>query len=443
MTWLGALRRSVENPQHPLTSQALIDVMVGPATDAGVNVSEKSALGLPAAYRAIALIAGTCAGLPLHAYRDRGEVRERMPSQPVLVSKPHPDMTPFEWAELVYVHLLGWGNAYLRKSKQVATGRVTELWPIEPSRVRVGRAKDGSKVYGIDADGDTLPLTDEEILHIPGLGYDGTAGMSPIRAARQAIGLAMATEKHGARFFGSGTMLSGVLSTDQRIDTDTADRLKARWKSANAGLDNAHDIAVLGSGTNFTPISVNPSDAQFIETQKFSVAQIARIFGVPPHLLMDTEKSTSWGTGIEQQSIGFVTYTLRPWLIRVEQRLSRLLPQPQYVKFAVEGLLRGDTKARYESYAVGRNWGWLSVNDIRRLEDMSPVDGGESYLQPLNMTTLTSSGEDSPRDLVEMVQKVYLGVGSVLSKDEAREILNRAGAGLEIPAPEDGEPIDA
>lgn len=403
MTWLQSLRgeaRSVENPQHPLTSQALVDLMVGPATDAGVSVSEKSALGLPAVYRAIALIAGTCGGLPLHAYRDKGGVRERMPSQPALVAKPHPDLTTFEWAELVYVHLLGWGNAYLRIGRD-QNGTARELWPIEPSRVKVGRTRDGEKMYGIDsrqAEDGLLPLSDRDVLHIPGLGYDGVVGMSPVRAARQAIGMALATERHGARFFGSGTMLSGILKTDQRLDQTTADTLKARWKAANGGPDKSHDIAVLGSGTDFTPISISPQDAQFIETQRFGVAQVARIFGVPPHLLMDTERSTSWGTGIEQQSIGFVTYTLRPWLIRVEQRLSRLLPQPQYVKFSVEGLLRGDTKARYASYGLGRQWGWLSVNDIRRLEDMPPVDGGETYMQPLNMTGLGQAGLDDDEE---------------------------------------------
>lgn len=404
MTWLESLRggrergpsNSLENPQHPITSQSLIDLMVGPSTDSGVVVSEKSAMGLPAVYRAIAVIAGTCGGLPLHAYRDTNGARERLSAQPALVAKPHPDLTTFEWAELVYVHLLGWGNAYLRIVRDQA-GIAREWWPIEPSRVRVGRASTGEKVYGIDTQAgaspsgkieDLLPLRDRDVLHIPGLGYDGIVGLSPIAAARQTFGTALATERHGARFFGSGTMLSGVLQTDQRLTQEQADQVKARWKHSNAGVENAHDIAVLGAGAKFQPISVSPADAQFIESQRFSVAQIARMFGVPPHLLMDTERSTSWGTGIEQQSIGFVQYTLRPWLIRFEQRLSRQLPQPQYVKFSVEGLLRGDTASRYASYAVGRQWGWLSVNDIRRLEDQPPVEGGDAYITPLNMTTI-------------------------------------------------------
>jgi HK97 family phage portal protein len=401
MTWLQEIRgvkaASIENPTQPLTSQSLVDFLVGPSTDSGVRVTEKTALGLPAVYRAIALIAGTSASLPLHAYRDSGETRERMSAQPRLVQQPHPDLTTFEWAELVYVHLLGWGNAYLRILRD-QSGIVRELWPIEPARVSVGRTTTGQKVYGIDtADLSSaertpttglLPLTDREVLHIPGLGYDGVSGMSPIRAARQSIGLAMATERHGARFFGSGTSLSGVLSTDQRLTPDQADQVKARWKMANAGPDNAHDIAVLGSGTNFTPISISPKDAEFVETQRFGVSQIARIFGVPPHMLFETDKSTSWGTGIEQQSIGFVTYTLRPWLVRVEQRLSRLLPSPQYVKFSVEGLLRGDTAQRASFYTSLWNLGAFSTNDIRRLEDMPPVDGGDVRYRPLNMGEL-------------------------------------------------------
>lgn len=411
MTWLQDLRgvkaASIENPALPLTSQSLADFLVGPSTDAGVSVTEKSALGLPAVYRAIALIAGTCGGLPLHAYEDRNEIRERLTSPPALIAEPHPDLTTFEWAELIYVHLLGWGNAYLRILRDQA-GTPRELWPIEPARVSVGRTSTGQKVYGIDT-GDLssrertpatglLPLTDREVLHIPGLGYDGVAGMSPIRAARQSLGLAMATEKHGARFFGSGTSLTGVLSSDQRLTVDQAEQVKARWRHANSGPDNAHDIAVLGHGTTFTPISINPKDAQFVETQRFGVSQVARIFGVPPHMLFETDKSTSWGTGIEQQAIGFVTYTLRPWLVRVEQRLSRLLAGSQYVKFSVEGLLRGDTKGRYYSYAVGRNWGWLSVNEIRRLEDLPPVEGGDTYMQPLNMTKLGTTLETGAPD---------------------------------------------
>jgi HK97 family phage portal protein len=412
VTWLQALRgesrATLENPTYPITSQALVDMLVGPKSDAGVAVNEKSAFGMPAVYRSVSLIAGTVASLPLHAYRDGDDdTRTRVKPTPRLIRDPHPDLTQFEWMELSLVHALSWGNTYYRKLRDEG-GTLRELWPIEPSRVRVGRASDGRKVYAVDAkdlsgrpwapgtsveDERVRPFTDEEILHIPGMGYDGMVGMSPIAVARQGIGLAMAAEKFGAKLFGSGNLMAGVLSTEQKLDQGQADALKARWKAQHSGLDNAHDISVLGAGTKFQPISFPPEDVQFIESRKFQIAEIARMFGVPPHMLMDTEKSTSWGTGIEQQSIGFVVYTLRPWLARFEHRLSRLLPNPQYAKFTVEGLLRGDSAQRAAFYTSMWNIGAYSTNDIRRLEDQPPVPGGDVRYRPLNYGLL---GESDP-----------------------------------------------
>lgn len=377
----------------PLTSATLLDWMTGPKSEAGVTVSEKSSLGLSAVWRSVNLIAGTSASLPLKAYQD-DERGVRRAARPGVLGQLHPDLTTYEWLELAFCHLCLWGNAYAKILRNEA-GTIRELWPLEPSRVRAGRASDGSKVYGIDgvdlsgaSTGELLPFTDREILHIPGFGYDGVTGMSPIRLARQGLGLAAAAERFGARFFGNNQMPAGILQSDAAISQEKADELKARWKATVGGPDRYHDIAVLGSGAKFERLTIPPEDAQFIETRKFQVAEIARMYGIPPHMLADTEKSTSWGTGIEQQSIGFVVYTLRPWLVRAEQRLSRLLPAPTYAKFTVEGLLRGDTKSRYDAYAVARQWGWMSINDIRRLEDMPPVDGGDQYLQPLNMVPL-------------------------------------------------------
>ncbi len=406
MTWLQSLREtraSIENPTYPITSQTLVDLMVGPQSDAGVSVNEKNAFGMPAVYRAIALISGTVASLPLHAYRDSdNDTRERMRPSPRIIREPHPDLTRFEWLELALVHQLSWGNTYFRILRN-EVGTVAELWPIEPSRVRVGRAKDGSKVYAVDTkdlsgrpwspgtgvgDDEVRPFTDAEILHVPGMGYDGVVGMSPIAVARQGIGLAMAAEKFGAKLFGSGNLMTGILSTEQRLDQTQADAIKARWRAQHSGLSSAHDVAVLGAGVKFEPISVPPEDAQFIESRRFQVTEVARIFGVPPHMLMDTERSTSWGTGIEQQSIGFVVYTLRPWLLRFEHRLSRLLPNPQYVKFSVEGLLRGDSAQRAAFYTSQWNIGALSTNEIRGLEDRPPVPGGDVRYRPLNMGEL-------------------------------------------------------
>lgn len=404
MTLLGALRgtrNSLENPAVPLTSTALVDWLTGPSGHAGVAVTEKSSLGMPAVWRAVNLIAGTSASLPLHAYRASDDVRVPVTGGQAasLLDSPHPDMTPFELWEQVYAHLLLWGNAYLRVLRN-PLGQVAELWPLHPSRVQAGRASDGTKVYRLDGN-DGRPLTDREVLHIPGFGYDGICGVSPIRLAKEGIGLALAAEQYGAKLFGSGSLASGILQTDQRLDQDSADRLKAAWKAkVGGGIANAHEVAVLDAGAKFQQLSIPPEDAQFVESRRFQISEVARIYGIPPHMLMDTEKSTSWGTGIEQQGIGFVVYTLRPWLTRVEQRLTRLLrPTAVYARYSVEGLLRGDTKARYDSYAVARQWGWMSVNEIRRLEDMPPVEGGDGLLQPLNMEPLGSQPAEEPADV--------------------------------------------
>lgn len=410
MTLFSRMRESranVESPQYPLTATTLVDMMVGPKTPAGVNVTEQRAVGQTAVWRAVSLISGTNAGLPLHAYRDGpDDTRKRLPSAGVL-DAPHPDMTQFEWLELLFVHQLLWGNAYVRMLKDPG-GNVRELWLIHPARVMVGRASDGHKVYAVDAtdlsgrkirevtDPGVTPYTDTEVLHFPALSLDGTVGLSPLTLFRMGLSLSIAAEEAGARFYGSGSMLSGILSTEAKVSETQADQIKERWKAQHSGPDAAHDIAVLGAGTKFQPISVPPADAQFLESRRFQVAEVARIYGVPPHLLMDTERTTSWGTGIETQTTGLVVFNLATWLTRVEQRLSRLLPRGQYAKFTTAGLMRGDTTSRFTSYATARQWGWLSVNDIRRLEDMPPVDAGDEYLQPLNMVPLGTDETPAP-----------------------------------------------
>lgn len=394
MTLLRALRNEwpspLENPAEPLTSSTILDWIGGPKVAAGVSVTEKSALGMPAVYRAITLIAGTAASLPLHPYRRSDDVRLPLNGGQgaELLASPHPDMTPFEFWELKYAFVAGWGNAYSRKLHD-RNDVLRELWPLHPSRVQAGRAKDGTKVYVVDGD-EGEPLTDREIFHVPGFGYDGITGCSPIRLARQGIGLAMAAEEYGARLFGSGSLASGILQTEQRLEEGQADALKARWKAKMTGLGHAHEVAVLDSGAKFQQLTIPPEDAQFIESRRFQIQEVARMFGVPPHMLMDTTTSTSWGTGIEQQTIGFVVFTLRPnWLTRFEQRVSQILrPGPVYAKYALEGLLRGDSTQRAEFYNKLWQIGVLSTNDIRRLEDLPPVDGGDTRYRPLNMGVL-------------------------------------------------------
>jgi HK97 family phage portal protein len=391
-------RRSIENPAVPLTSQTLVDFLdPGSNNDSGVAVNETTALAMPAVWRAVNLIAGTAATLPLKTYRNG--TKERAVVR--LLENPHPDMPPNELWELSYAHRLLWGNSYFRKVRNAA-GNLVWLLPIDPGAVKVGRTKRdpdmmSGKVYEVAAEGgQKVAWTDYEVLHIPGFGYDGVCGVSPIRLARQSIGLALAAEKTGAKLFGSGNMMSGILQTEQRLDNEQADRIKSRWRQSVQGLANSHDIAVIGSGAKFQPVTMPNSDAQFLESRRFQVSEIARWFGIPPHMLFDVEKTTSWGTGIEQQSIGFVVFTLRQWLVRTEQRVTReATPPGVYAEYAVEGLLRGDSAARAAFYKTMREIGAFNVDQVLALENLPPLpDGqGQGHIQPLNFGPLTDDEE--------------------------------------------------
>ena len=389
-------RATFESPTVPLTSATLLDWLVGPRTHAGVTVNEKKALGMPAVYRAVNLLSGALAGSPLKAYRD-DDNGNKVPAGPrsaatALLAKPHPDLTPFELLELAVAHVALWGNSYHRILRD-ELNQPKELWPLNPWDVKTGRAKGGDKMYQISGDDDKsgrpIPYTDKEILHIPGIGYDGVTGVSPIRMARQGIGLALAAEEYGARLWGSGSLASGILQTEQRLTQEQADTLKERWKAKSSGLANAHEAVVLDRGATFQALSIHPDDAQFIESRRFQIAEVARLFGIPPHMLMDMERSTSWGTGIEQQAIGFVVWTLRPWVIRFEQRITTLFnPSTVYARFNLGGLLRGDSAGRAAFYKSMWEIGALSTNEIRALEEMAPVEGGDQRYRPLNFGAL-------------------------------------------------------
>ncbi len=307
-------RRSLESPAVPLTSSGLLEFLGGGGmTDAGVPVTERSSLHMPAVWRAVNVIAGVSSALPLHTYS--ASTRERTTSP--LLANPHPELTSLELWRLAYAHRALWGNSYQQKIRNGA-GQVVELWPIGPDRVQVEREKPtpedpGGKVFWVTDDWGTVHRrTSRDILHIPGLGYDGVTGCSPVRLAAAGIGLAQAAEKSAARLFGSGNMIGGVLQTEQRLNPEQAAALKERWKAKMAGIQNAHEVAVLDSGASFQPVAMPLKDSQFLESREFQVVEVARMFGVPLFLLMETAKSTSWGTGLEQQATGWVKFDLSP-----------------------------------------------------------------------------------------------------------------------------------
>jgi HK97 family phage portal protein len=400
---MGA-RNTIENPAVPISSATILEFLGGERSHAGVSVSETKSMGMPAVWRAVTLNAGTAASLPLHVYRKGDTTREALTTgqSAALLDSPHPDMTPFELWELGYGHLQLWGNMYFRKLRN-EFGQVVELWGIHPSQVKAGRdSKSALKIYQVtDEYGYPEPLTDREILHVPGFGYDGVCGVSPIRAARQGLGLALAAEEYGARLFGNGSLASGILQTEQRLEQGAADALKARWLAKTAGLSHAHEPVILDSGAKFQQLTIPPEDAQFIESRRFQISEIGRLFGVPAFLMGETEKSTSWGTGLEQQAQGWVTFDLRRLLIRVEQRLTQMLrPSNVYARYSVEGLLRGDSSARAGFYRQMWELGVLSTNELRALEDRGPVEGGDQRYRPLNMGALgtVETPTDQPAD---------------------------------------------
>nr|WP_223188247.1 phage portal protein [Streptomyces sp. TRM68416] len=385
-------RRSLENPAQPLTAEAVAEYLGAVPNESGMPVTERSSLHMPAVWRSVALISGVSSALPLHTYFTGTKDRTTSP----LLANPHPELTPLELWRLAYVHRVLWGNGYQQKIRNRA-GVIAELHPLMPDRVRVGKVQPdellpSGKVFEVTDDWGTVhALTSREILHIPGLGYDGVTGCSPVRLAAEGIGLAQAAEKTAARQFGKGNIMSGVLQTEQRLNPDQANKLKAQWRAKMGGFRNSQEIAVLDAGAAFKPVTMPYKDAQFLESREFQVVEIARMFGVPQFLLMSTEKSTSWGTGLEQQAQGWITFDLAPtWLTPTEQRINKeLLPASQYSKYAVQGLLRGDSSARATFYRAMRDVGAFSGNDIRALEDLPPIGPeGDVYLQPTYMAPL-------------------------------------------------------
>jgi HK97 family phage portal protein len=455
VTVLGGLlrqaRSSVSLESLPLTDTNLAEWITGGARAAGVAVTETRVLGLPAYYRAIAVTAGTLSALPLHTFQTG--TRDPFPL-PTVLAKPNPRQTQIEWRNTCYMHGIAWGASFNRKLRD-GSGRVVQVWPIHPARVRVIEVDlsddnpEGLLFLIRDLKGQEHRYTSREILHIPYMSMDGVTGVRPLEAFRQSMGISIAADDSAASLFANGSRLSGILSTDKDLAQTQSDRLKARWRAITSGPEHAGDVAVLDNGATFVPVALPPQDVQLLESRKWSVAEVARMVGTPPHLIGDVSGSTSWGTGIEQQVLGWVKFTLQHWITLHEQRYDReLLPANAYSKNSLEGLLRGDSKARADFYRVLASIGALSPNDIRSLEDVQPVPGLDFHTIPKNFEMLdpADGGERSLSlmDMTTALQRIYLAVGKVITSDEARELLNRGGAGLgpgvdpTPPSPTDG-----
>ena len=400
----------------------------------GKSVTARSAIQLSTVYACVRVIAETVASLPLNVFEatDKGGVKAlEHPLQRLLHDEPNPEMTSFIWRETMLSHLLLWGNSYCQILRTGRNG-IVGLYPLLPDHMEVDRDSRGKLTYTYTtSEGRMVRLDPTDVLHIPGLGFDGVMGYSPIALEKAAIGLGIAAEEYGSKFFQNGARPSGILTHPNTVKDPAA--LRASWNAAYGGSGNASRVAVLEEGMTFVPLSMPNNEAQFLETRKFQVTEICRIFRVPPHMIGDLERATF--SNIESQNISFAVHTIRPWLVRIEQAINKtLIPENEkgryYAQFNIDGLMRGDYKSRMEGYAIARQNGWMSANDIRALENLNPIseeEGGNAYLVNGNMIPISLAGLG-----------VLLGLATQSEEEPAEETTSAKEEGEE-----NGETTDA
>jgi len=365
---------------------------LGTPSASGIEVTPDSALQVPTVLACVRVLAETVASLPLHVYRrlpNGGKQREpNHPLYDLLHSAPNAWQTSFEWREMMIGHLCLRGNAYSR----IVPGRrgwVDQLIPLHPDRIKIYLVEDARLRYEHrPQQGPPVSYTQDEILHIRGLSSDGYVGLSPIALARETIGLAVAQERHGARFFKNNARPGVVLEHPGKMKPESKIELRKQWEHMHAGSDNAHRTAVLEEGMKANQLGLTNEDSQWLESRGFQDKEIARIFRVPPHMVGILDRATF--SNIEHQGLDFTKHTIRPWLVRIEQRLRGLLIAPRtfFAEFLIDGLLRGDSKARSAFYQLAILSGWMTRNEVRVLENLNPAPPGsglDDFLTPLNM----------------------------------------------------------
>lgn len=384
MTVLARYReaRTLESPQYPLTSQALVDLWARPVSS-GVSVDETSAMSVPAVRRAVSLIAGTAAGLPLKTWRDMAGQRSEI--RTLLLEAPYPAVTPFEHWRQVYVDMLLWGNSFQYVTRN-ELGQPVRLLRIPPWEVRVERddqtpTNPGGKWFRIGSSNQRYGPN--EIMHVMALSLDGLKGLSPIQIGAESVGIALAAEQTAAKLFGEGMLFAGILSSEQDLTQDAAETLGARFRKMIGSRGPGAKIPVLGRGTKFEKVSMEPERAQFLESRAFQVREMGRLFDVDPALLFDSEAVMNFG---EAQKQNFLDFTMESWLRPVEQAVSlQLLPRGQFAEYNRGAFLRADTATRYQTHATAVQFGLKTRNESRADENLPPLDGLDDPLTPVNL----------------------------------------------------------
>lgn len=413
-----------------------------PNTASGETVTQDSALGLTAFLSGVTILSGSVSQLPLKVFKKTPTGKEEVPDHPVnglLQARPNPDMTAvmFRDSRQQWVNTHGNGYAEIERDN---IGRPLALWPLPADKVKAEWNSRDELVYeyttGTQIKKQSTTLSASEVLHIPGFGFDGVTGRSIIAYARESLGEAQATQKAGAAFWANGARPTGMLEFPGMIKQDQLERLRSQFAETYSGAGNTGKPMLLEGGAKWSPTSIPPEDAQYLETRNFQVADIARMFNMPPHMLGDL--SNAHFSNIEHQNRFFLQMTLMPWLIRWEQECNAKLFTEQergdgyFVEHVVDAFLRGDTTSRFNAYKMAREGGWMSVNDIRRKENMNPIDGGDVYLSPLNMAPaddLRAHREHLKDALSKVVTKEVLAMRAAAKKGDFSEAAGKFYAG--------------
>ena len=434
----GIVRSLIErrvSPSNP--NKWLVEALGGVGTKAGIQIDEPGSMKFAAVHACVRVIAEALASLPLPLYRrldPRGKKRvPRHPLYRLLHDQPNPEITSFRFRETLMGHVLLWGNAFA-EIEYDRSNRPIALWPLLPDRTWPVR-KDKVLRYKTRVNGQEFILDAFRVLHIPGLSFDGIQGFSPISLHKEAIALGLAAEQTGALTYGRGANAAGVIEMDKKFaKAEDRDDFARQFERSYGGLENAQRQIILQQGMKWKQTQMPATDAQYIQSRTFQIREVARIFGVPPHMIAELEQATF--SNIEHQSIDFVVHTLRPWLIRWEQSIQMRLVSPReqasiFAEFLVDGLLRGDLAARYAAYSIARNGGWMSANDIREAENMNPIEGGEIYLIPLNMVPAgdvangTGAADDGSGDVPPASAAAFRATRSVTGRRRSQKAHRR------------------